>query len=282
MDAISPGSEFRERLQPEGFQTSNISMEIALENPKIIVENLNIQYSDGTESLKDIYLAIPEKAITVLFGPAGGGKSTLLRTINRLNDLADVTHVAGHVWIDGKDVLDPKIDVIELRRKTGMVFATPVVLPMSIRQNLTYGLELKGERDQAVKDEAVERSLKAAALWDEVNDRLDEPAISLSGGQQQRLCLARSLALEPDIILLDEPTSGLDPISTGKVEASLQALKENYTIVLVPHSVQQAARTADYAAFVLNGELVEYKRGKDIFLHPKDPRTQDYIEGRFG
>jgi len=200
----------------------NASMEIVLTDPKIIVEHLSISYSDGTESLKDIYLAIPKNAITVLFGPAGGGKSTLLRTINRLNDLADVVKVQGHVWLDGVDILSPEIDVIKLRRKVGIVFARPVVLPMTIRQNLTYGLELAGERDRSIHAEAVERSLKAAAIWDEVKDRL-----SLSGGQQQRICLARSLVLEPDVILLDEPTSGLDPISTGKVEASLQTLKEN-------------------------------------------------------
>ena len=260
----------------------NASMEIVLTDPKIIVEHLSISYSDGTESLKDIYLAIPKNAITVLFGPAGGGKSTLLRTINRLNDLADVVKVQGHVWLDGVDILSPEIDVIKLRRKVGIVFARPVVLPLTIRQNLTYGLELAGQKDRAIHADAVERSLKAAAIWDEVKDRLDEPAVSLSGGQQQRICLARSLVLEPEVILLDEPTSGLDPISTGKVEASLQTLKENYTIVLVPHSVQQAARVADYAAFFLGGELIEYTIGKQIFTNPLDSRTEDYVEGRFG
>lgn len=249
---------------------------------KIIIENLVVSYSDGAESLRDVSLAIADRAITVLFGPAGGGKSTLLRTINRLNDLADVVTLSGHVWLDGEDILDPRTDVIALRRRVGIVFARPVVLPMTIRQNLTYGLELAGEKSQARLDQAVERSLDAAALWEEVQDRLDEPAASLSGGQQQRLCLARVLALEPDIILLDEPTSGLDPISTGKVEASLQELKKRYTIVLVPHSIQQAARTADYAAFILNGQLVEYARGKQLFINPQDQRTEDYIEGRFG
>jgi phosphate transport system ATP-binding protein len=249
---------------------------------KIVIENLMVSYSDGTESLRDVSLAIVDRAITVLFGPAGGGKSTLLRTINRLNDLADVVTLSGHVWLDGEDILDPRTDVIALRRRVGIVFARPVVLPMTIRQNLTYGLELAGEKSQARLDQAVERSLHAAALWEEVHDRLDEPAATLSGGQQQRLCLARVLALEPDIILLDEPTSGLDPISTGKVEASLQELKQRYTIVLVPHSIQQAARTADYAAFILNGQLVEYARGKQIFTNPRDQRTEDYIEGRFG
>ena len=249
---------------------------------KIIIENLSLQYSDGTESLRDISLGIREKAVTVLFGPAGGGKSTLLRCMNRLNDLTEVKASSGRILIDGENILDPKTDVIALRRKVGMVFARPVVLPMSIRQNLTYGLELAGEKRRATLDEAVERSLKLAAIWDEVKDRLDDPAIALSGGQQQRICLARVLALQPEIILLDEPTSGLDPISTGKVEAALQELKKEYTIILVPHSVQQAARTADYSAFFLQGELVEYGEGKILFTAPKEKRTEDYITGRFG
>jgi phosphate transport system ATP-binding protein len=184
--------------------------------------------------------------------------------------------------LDSENILDPRTDVIALRRRVGIVFARPVVLPMTIRQNLTYGLKLAGERSLARLDHAIERSLRAAALWEETQDRLDDPAVALSGGQQQRLCLARVLALEPEVILLDEPTSGLDPISTGKVEASLQDLKQRYTIVLVPHSIQQAARTADYAAFILNGQLVEYARGKQIFTNPRDQRTEDYIEGRFG
>ena len=263
-------------------QSINVSMEIILEDPKIIVENLNVAYSDGTESLKDIFLAIPINAITVIFGPAGGGKSTLLRTLNRLNDLADVTQISGHVWLDNEDILDPKTNLIKLRRKVGMVFATPVVLPMTIRENLTYGLELGRIRDKHVLNEAVEKSLRAAALWDEAKDRLDEPAISLSGGQQQRLCIARVLALEPEVILLDEPTSGLDPISTGKVEETLQILKDKYTVIIVPHSIQQAARIADYSAFFLAGELVEYTRGKQIYTRPIDSRSQDYIQGRIG
>jgi len=250
--------------------------------PKIVIEDLFVSYSDGTESLRGIDLVIPEHAITVLFGPSGGGKSTLLRTLNRLNDLADVSHSSGHVWLEETDILDPEIDTIALRRRVGIVFASPVVLPMSIRQNITYGLELAGERDNAALDDAVESSLRAAALWEEVRDRLNDPAVAISGGQQQRLCLARVLALEPEVILLDEPTSGLDPISTGKVEASLQDLKQKYTIVLVPHSIQQAARTADYAAFFLGGELIEYAPGKQIFTHPRDSRTEDYVEGRFG
>jgi len=249
---------------------------------KIVIEKLSLQYADGTESLRDISMDVPENAITVLFGPAGGGKSTLLRCINRLNDLTEVKTVSGHVLLDGEDILDAKTDTIALRRKVGMVFARPVVLPMSISQNISYGLELAGEKRNSVLFDAVERSLKLAALWDEVKDRLDDPAIALSGGQQQRLCLARSLALQPEVILLDEPTSGLDPISTGKVEAALQELKKDYTIILVPHSVQQAGRTADYAAFFLQGELVEYGDGSEIFTNPQEQRTEDYITGRFG
>ena len=249
---------------------------------KIIIENLSLQYSDGTESLRGISLDIHEHAVTVLFGPAGGGKSTLLRCLNRLNDLTEVKASAGRILIDGEHILDPKTDVMALRRRVGMVFARPVPLPLSIRENLTYGLELAGEKRRAKLDDAVERSLKLAAIWDEVKDRLDDPAVALSGGQQQRLCLARVLALQPEIILLDEPTSGLDPISTGKVEAALQELKKEYTIILVPHSVQQAARTADYAAFFLQGELIEYGEGRSLFTAPKQKRTEDYVTGRFG
>ncbi len=249
---------------------------------KISVQHLSIQYSDGAESLKDVCWEIPANTINVLFGPAGGGKSTLLRTLNRLNDLADVTRISGQVLLDGEDILNPHADVISLRRRVGMVFARPVVLPLSIRGNLTYGLELAGERSRLRLDEAVRRSLEQAALWEEVKDRLDDQAIALSGGQQQRLCLARVLAMGPEVILLDEPTSGLDPISTGKVEATLQQLKKEYTIIMAPHSIQQAARVADTAAFFLQGELVESGEGKRLFTNPKDKRTEDYIEGRFG
>jgi len=249
---------------------------------KIVIEHLTLTYPSGTESLKDINLKIPANAITVLFGPAGGGKSSLLRCLNRLNDLVQIQTLTGSIFLDGENILDPKMDVIALRRRVGIVFARPVVLPTSIRGNLTYGLELANEKRKFRLDEAVERGLKLSALWDEVKNRLDDPAIALSGGQQQRLCLARVLANQPEVILLDEPTSGLDPISTGKVEAALQELKKDYTIILVPHSVQQAARTSDYAAFFLQGELVEYAQGKDLFTHPKIKRTEDYIEGRFG
>jgi phosphate transport system ATP-binding protein len=265
---------------------------------KIVIEHLSVQYRDGTESLRDVSLSIPANQITVLFGPAGGGKSTLLRAINRLNDLVDGVKMSGRITLDGEDLTAPGVDTAALRRRVGMVFAQPVPLPMTIRQNVLYGLELAprsrrslreltapgagGLRGRTRKEARLEKSLRAAALWDEVHDRLDAPAVSLSGGQQQRLCLARVLALEPEVVLLDEPTSGLDPISTGKVEASLQAIKQDYTVVIVPHSVQQAARIADLAAFFLQGELVEVGPGQELFLTPKDPRTDDYITGRFG
>lgn len=249
---------------------------------KISIRNLSLTYSDGTQPLRDISFDIPANQISVIFGPAGGGKSSLLRTLNRLNDLTDIQDQEGSVLLDGRDLLDPSLDVIQLRRQVGMVFARPVVLPLSIKKNVTYGLEVAGETNKDHLSETVESSLKKAAIWDEVKDRLDDPAIALSGGQQQRLCIARVLALEPEVVLLDEPTSGLDPISTGKVEESLQDLKREYTIVLVPHSVQQAARTADQAIFLLQGELIEVNSGELMFTNPQDPRTQDYIQGRFG
>lgn len=239
-------------------------------------------YEDGVQALRDVSLCIYPNQITAIFGPAGGGKSTLLRLLNHLNDLIPGRQLEGRVLLDGEDIYASGADVHALRRRVGMVFATPVPLPMSIRRNLTYGPELAGVRDRARLDELAERSLKAAALWDEVSDRLDDPAIALSGGQQQRLCLARTLALEPEVILLDEPTSGLDPISTAKVEASLQELKKLYTVVIVPHSVQQAARVADHAVFILQGELVEEASGGQLFTNPADQRTEGYVTGRFG
>ncbi len=252
-----------------------------VDSPKIRFEQFTFAY-DSTPVLQNITLDIPACAITVLLGPAGGGKTTLLRQINRLNDLVPNKHWSGRVLIDGQDIYAPEVDVIQLRRRVGMVFALPLPLPGTIRYNLIYGPTMAGVRKRSRLDELVERSLLQAALWDEVKDRLDEPANALSGGQQQRLCLARTLALEPDIILLDEPTSGLDPISTAKVEDSLQALKSQYTIVIVPHSIQQGSRVADYAAFVLTGELVESGPARDFFDQPKDRRTEDYITGRFG
>lgn len=247
------------------------------------IRNLSVRYSDDNESLRNITLDIEARAITVLFGPAGGGKSTFLRTLNRLNDLADLKEMKGEVLFQGHNILDPQTDVTTLRRKIGMVFSRPVPLPLSIYDNVAYGLVMAGEHDHRRLDEVVERSLKQAFLWDEVNDRLKSSAYSLSGGQQQRVCLARVLALEPEVILLDEPTSALDPIATANIEEMLRELKKHYTIIIAPHNVQQAARVADFAAFFLMGELIEYGSGVDLFFQvPKDKRTSDYVTGRFG
>lgn len=248
---------------------------------KIRIEKVSYTYDDQ-QVLRDISLPVPSNAITVFLGPAGGGKTTLLRLINRLNDLVDNTRLSGRILLDGQDIYAPGFSVTDLRRRVGMVFALPLPLPGTIRENVLYGPRLAGLRDDRDSEAIVERSLTQAALWDEVKDRLDEPANMLSGGQQQRLCIARSLALQPEVLLLDEPTSGLDPISTAKVEESLFRLKQNYTVVIVPHSVQQAARVADYAAFFLMGELIEQSPGKALFTAPQDKRTEDYITGRFG
>ena len=249
---------------------------------KIVIEHLSLKYSDGTESLFEINLRLEANLITALIGPSGGGKSTFLRMLNRLNDLADVAEVSGRVLVDGVNVLDPDLDVIALRRKVGIVFSRPLPLPLSIYQNISYGLEVAGEKRRSVLDEAVERALRLAELWDEVHDRLNDPAATLSGGQQQRLCLARTLALKPEIILLDEPTSALDPVSTLKIETSLLELKKEYTIIIAPHNTQQAGRIADRVAFFLQGRLIEYGPIEEIYTRPKDTRTQDYITGKFG
>ena len=250
-------------------------------DPKIRIQDVSYFYG-GKQALKGVSLDVPANTITVLFGPAGGGKTTLLRLINRLNDLIDGTRMTGRISLDGQDLYGPEVDLPTLRRRVGMVFALPLPLPGTVRENVVYGPAQAGIRDRAELDEIVIRSLKQAALWGEVRDRLDGPASDLSGGQQQRLCIARSLALEPDVLLLDEPTSGLDPISTARVEATLEDIKREYTIVIVPHSIQQAARIADCAAFFLMGEMVEYRPGEQIFINPREKKTEDYITGRFG
>ncbi|MGQ9553277.1 MAG: phosphate ABC transporter ATP-binding protein [Anaerolineae bacterium] len=252
-----------------------------VDTSKFAIRDLSYYYRN-TQALRGINLTIPANAITALFGPAGGGKTTLLRLLNRLNDLVDGTRLEGTILLDGRDIYAPGVDVTTLRRRIGMVFALPLPLPASIWDNVTYGPRLTGVRNHQRLAETAEKALRNAALWDEVKDRLDDPALALSGGQQQRLCLARVLALEPEAILLDEPTSGLDPISTAKVEESLQALKKNYTILIVPHSVQQAARIADQAAFLLMGELIESGPGSRLFTRPSDERTENYVMGRFG
>ena len=248
---------------------------------KIRVVDVSYSYS-GKRVLSNVSLDVPDRAISVFFGPAGGGKTTLMRLVNRLNDLVDGTEMSGKILLDGEDINAPGTDVSRLRRRVGMVFALPLPLPGTIRENVLYGPRLAGERDRARLDGLLERSLARAALWNEVKDRLDAPANRLSGGQQQRLCIARSLAVEPEVLLLDEPTSGLDPISTAKVEESLFELKRDYCIVIVPHSVQQAARVADYSAFFLMGRLHEFGVGSGFFTAPRDKKTEDYITGRFG
>lgn len=250
--------------------------------PKIAVQNLYFTYADGTEALINVSLDIYDNEIFVLFGPARGGKTTLLRLFNRLSELTEGATFQGDILFNGRSIFGNGTNVADLRRRVSMVFAVPTPLPGSIRDNLTYGLRMAGVRNVIILEERVERSLRQAALWDEVKDRLDSSAFALSGGQQQRLCIARSLALEPEVIVLDNPTSGLDPLSTAVVEESLQELKQRYTVVMVPHSVQQAARVADRAAFMLNGELIEVGEVSDLFLSPQDGRTEEYVTGRFG
>lgn len=249
--------------------------------PKVRIVDLSVYY-EGHRALNDVSLDIFPGEILAIFGPAHSGKSTLLRTLNRLNDLIDGVQVDGQVLLDHEDIYGPGVDVVQLRRRVGMVFALPTPLPGSIRDNITYGPRLGGMNDTIQLEAIVERTLRQAALWDEVKDRLDSSAFALSGGQQQRLCLARTLALQPEVILLDEPASGLDPISTLRVEESLHDLKKDYTVIIVPHSIQQATRIGDKAAFLLSGDLVEHGPGEEVFTNPRDRRTEEYITGRFG
>ena len=245
------------------------------------VNDLCLWYGNH-QALKDINITIPEKSITALIGPSGCGKSTFLKTLNRMNDLVDGVKITGSVKYRGRDIYDPSTDVCELRRQIGMVFQKPNPFPMSIYDNVAYGPRTHGIRSRARLDELVERSLRGAAIWDEVKDRLKKNALGLSGGQQQRLCIARALAVEPDVLLMDEPTSALDPISTSKIEELAMQLKENYTIVIVTHNMQQAVRISDHTAFFLLGDLVEFGATEQIFSQPRDKRTEDYITGRFG
>ncbi|MGO0122346.1 phosphate ABC transporter ATP-binding protein PstB [Desulfothermobacter acidiphilus] len=248
---------------------------------KIKVENLNFYYGD-VQALKNVNIDIEANKITALIGPSGCGKTTFLRILNRLCDLVEGTRVEGKVLLDEQDIFAPDMDVVELRKRVGMVFQRPNPFPMSIYDNVAFGPRIHGMKDKRRLDEIVENSLKGAALWDEVCDRLHRSALGLSGGQQQRLCIARLLAVEPEVVLMDEPTSALDPISTSKIEELLQQLKKSYTIIIVTHNMQQAARVSDVTAFFLSGELIEYNETGVIFTRPRDRRTEDYITGRFG
>ncbi len=248
---------------------------------KIKVSNLELYYGEF-HALKDINMDIQANKVTALIGPSGCGKSTFLRTLNRMNDLIDNVKIEGEVILDGENILNPELDVVHLRKRVGMVFQRPNPFPMTVYDNVAYGPRIHGMKDKKKLDEIVEKSLKAAALWDEVQDRLKKPALGLSGGQQQRLCIARLLAVEPEVLLMDEPSSALDPISTLKIEELMEELKEKYTIIIVTHNMQQAARVSDYTAFFLTGEMVEFGTTETIFTRPSDKRTEDYITGRFG
>ncbi len=247
----------------------------------IEAKKVNVFYGDH-HVLKDVDMSVKEHTVTAFIGPSGCGKTTFLRTLNRMNDYIDSFRKKGKILINGKDIYEKKVRVEDLRRKVGMVFQKPNPFPKSIFENVAYGLRIHGIRDQYEVNETVEKSLKRAALWGEVKDKLDKPALSLSGGQQQRLCIARTLAVKPSIILMDEPASALDPISTSKIEELIQELKEKYTIVIVTHNMQQAARISDRTAFFYMGELVEYDKTSAIFTNPNNKLTENYISGRFG
>ncbi|NLM04343.1 MAG: phosphate ABC transporter ATP-binding protein [Clostridiales bacterium] len=251
-----------------------------MNNIKFKISSLDLFYGDF-QALKNIDINIPENQITALIGPSGCGKSTFLRTLNRMNDLIEGCKIDGNIQMDGEDIYG-NIDVIELRKKVGMVFQKPNPFPMSIYDNIAYGPRTHGIRNKSTLDDIVEKSLKDAAMWDEVKDRLKTSALGLSGGQQQRLCIARALAVDPEVLLMDEPTSALDPISTSKIEDLAIELRENYTIIIVTHNMQQAGRISDNTAFFLNGEIVEFDKTAKIFKNPKNKKTEDYITGRFG
>lgn len=251
------------------------------QNPILQAKDLHLYYGQ-TEALKGINIEIPEKQITALIGPSGCGKSTFLKTLNRMNDLVPTVSITGEALFHGKNILDKDVDVTVLRRQIGMVFQKPNPFPMSIYDNIAYGPRLHGNHNKAELDELVEKSLRGAALWDEVKDRLKKSAMGLSGGQQQRLCIARALAVQPEVLLMDEPTSALDPGSTLRIEDLMDDLKKNYTVVIVTHNMQQAARISDQTAFFLSGSLIEYGPTRELFANPKNTKTEEYITGRFG
>ena len=264
-------------------QTLNPRMQAAVDlgQPMVSIESLSLWYGEK-RALRNISMSIPAQRITAYIGPSGCGKSTLLRCFNRMNDLVDGVRIEGKIRVGGIDVYDPALDVTELRKRVGMVFQKSNPFPKSVYENIAYGPRILGIRRRGELDGVVERSLRRAALWDEVSDRLKDSALGLSGGQQQRLCIARALAVEPEVLLMDEPCSALDPIATAKIEELMLDLKQEYTIVIVTHNMQQAARVSDYTGFMLLGELVEFGVTKELFTNPRDRRTEDYITGRFG
>nr|WP_078665592.1 phosphate ABC transporter ATP-binding protein PstB [Carboxydocella sp. JDF658] len=253
----------------------------AVQENKFTVRQLNLYYG-SYHALHDINIDIGKNRVTALIGPSGCGKSTFLRTLNRMNDIIENVRIEGEILLDGQNIYAPETDVVQLRKRVGMVFQQPNPFPKSIYDNVAYAPRIHGLKDKRKLDEIVEKSLKGAALWEEVKDRLHKPALGLSGGQQQRLCIARALAIEPEVLLMDEPTSALDPISTMRIEELIQELKERYTIIIVTHNMQQAARISDTTAFFLSGDLIEFGPTDEIFTKPKDKRTEDYITGRFG
>ncbi len=248
----------------------------------IDIKKLNLYYSKDIHALRDISLSIPRNKVTAFIGPSGCGKSSLLRCFNRMNDLIDDCHIKGKIRIDGDDIYDKRIDVADLRRRVGMVFQKPNPFPKSVYENVAYGLRIQGINSRRILDEVVEDALRAAALWDEVKDRLDDSALELSGGQQQRLVIARTIAVEPEVLLLDEPASSLDPISTLRIEELINELRASYSILIVTHNMQQAARVSDFAAFMDMGRLVEFDSTNTLFTNPSERQTEDYITGRYG
>ena len=252
-----------------------------MEKSKILVENLNLYYGEN-HALKNINMEIKEHAITAFIGPSGCGKSTFLKCMNRMNDLVESVHIEGKLLLDGEDIYDKRVDTTLLRKKVGMVFQQPNPFPMSIYDNIAYGPRIHGIKNKSQLDQIVEEALLGASIFDEVKDRLKKSALGLSGGQQQRLCIARALAVEPEVLLMDEPTSALDPISTLKIEELMERLKQKYTVAIVTHNMQQAARVSDYTGFFLVGEVVEFNNTLDIFSRPQHKKTEDYITGRFG
>jgi len=269
---------------PNALQTQPADLEpyiLPVSDPILEIRNLDLYYA-STPALKDISVSVPRNLVTAFIGPSGCGKSTLLRCLNRLNDLVDSVRITGSILLDGMEINSASLDVIELRRRVGMVFQSYNPFPKSIYENVIYGLRIGGVRNRTILDEAVERSLRGAALWDEVKDRLHASALGLSGGQMQRLCIARAIAVNPEVILMDEPCSALDPIATARIEDLIDALKTEYTVVIVTHNMQQAARVSDYTAFLYLGELIEFNKTDLIFTQPERKRTQDYITGRFG